>query len=424
MAASGPLFQTETLGPGVVLHHRRTKAFKTITARVTLRTDLDERAAARAMIPRLLSRGTRRLPSIAALQIELDRLYGSTLGGEARKIGEQHVIQFRSDWVLDRIAGTKLTRAMAELQAELLHDPAPWTESIFEHERKVLLDEARAVFDDKSRYARQRLIDEMCRWEPFARPSIGRIAEIEALTLDDVRAAHADLIARAPVDVFLVGNLTFKQAYAYARRLGLHENRKPRRLKRPPRVGASKVRTITEKQPLNQAKLEMGFRSTIRLWSRRYAAMVMANALFGGTAIGRLFKEVREKKSLCYAVSSVIERSKGLVLVQAGIDPANYRLARRTILAELKAMQEGDVPLDSLEQARSMVLSGLRSMRDSPAALIEFALERTVNRIEPELEALEAALEAVTPRQVAAAARTIELDTVFLLTSNGEGGEA
>jgi predicted Zn-dependent peptidase len=155
----------------------------------------------------------------------------------------------------------------------------------------------------------------------------------------------------------------------------------------------------------------------IRLWSRRYPALVLANALYGGTPVGRLFKEVREKASLCYAVSSGLERTKGLLIVQAGIDPGKYKLARRMILQQLKALQEGDIAADSLAQARAMVLSGLRSMHDSPAALIEFALERTLNRITPDLSGLEAGLLAAKPAGIAAAARSIELDTVFLLTN-------
>ena len=46
-------------------------------------------------------------------------------------------------------------------------------------------DEAEAVFDDKGRYARHRLIEEMCKGEAFARPSHGRVAEIRALSVDE-----------------------------------------------------------------------------------------------------------------------------------------------------------------------------------------------------------------------------------------------
>ncbi len=369
------------------------------------------------MIPRMLARGTVQYPSLVALQTELDRLFGASLGGEARKIGERLIIQFRADWVLDRITGERLTERMADFIAQALREPAPWTDALFEQERKIQVDESRAVFDDKGRYARQRLLEEMCKWEPYARPSIGREAEIRELAVSDVQSAYRDLLDHAPVELFMVGDLSWTQANRFARRLGFHDGRRIQRLKRPPRVGAGRVRTIRESQDIAQAKLDLGFRTSIRLSSRQYPALVMANALFGGSPVGRLFKEVRERAALCYAISSNLERSKGLVLVQAGIDPKNYSRARRMILQQLKKLQDGEIDAEPLAQARAMVLSGLRSMQDSSAALIEFALERTLSNRAPDLAGLERALERVRPSAIAAAARTIELDTVFLLTN-------
>jgi len=417
LATHKPLFRTESLGPGLRLHYRRTRAFKTVSARLALLAELDDRTASRALVPRLLSRGTRRFPSLEAIQVELDRLYGATLGGEARKIGERQVIQFRSDWVHDRIAGAPLLDRMGELLAEQIHEPTEWTPAIFDRERHILLDESRAVYDDKARYARQRLVEEMCRREPYARPGIGREAEISAITLEGVHAAFDDLVRRAPAELFLVGDLTWRDAQRFARRLRLHDRPQPRRLGRPRGVAAGRVRTVREEQAISQAKLQLGFRTSIRLGSPRYASLVLANALFGGTPVGRLFKEVREKASLCYAISSAVERSKGLVFVQAGIDPAQYGKARRMILKQLAALQEGDVQPESMEQARAMLLSGLRSMHDSPSALMEFALERAINGIEPDVEQLRSEIASVRPASLAAAARTIELDTVYLLTN-------
>jgi len=417
LATHATLFRTESLGPGLRLHHRRTRAFKTVSARLAFVTDLDDDTASRALIPRLLSRGTRRLPSLKAIQIELDRLYGATLGGEARKIGERQVIQFRSDWVHDRIADAPLLASMGALLAEQLHEPVEWTTDIFDREQRILLDEARAVFDDKGRYARQRLVEEMCRHEPYSRPGIGRESEIRKLTLDGVRRSYRDLVGRAPAELFMVGDLTWRDARRFAKGLGLDDRPAPRRTGRPRKVVPGRVRTVRESQDISQAKLQLGFRTSIRIGSRRYASLVLANALFGGTPVGRLFKEVREKASLCYAISSAVERSKGLVLVQAGIEPSQYRKARRLILRQLTALQDGDIQSESLEQARAMLLSGLRSMHDSPAALMEFALERALNGIDPDVEQLREDIASVRASNIAAAARTVELDTVFLLTN-------
>jgi hypothetical protein len=54
-------------------------------------------------------------------------------------------------------------------------------------------------------------------------------------------------------------------------------------------------------------------------------------------------------------------------------------------------------------------------MRDSPGALIDFGLERSIHGLPADLDALLRELEAVTVKDVARAARTVRLDTVYLL---------
>ncbi len=419
--AGTPLFTTSKLGSGFRLHLRRTRAFKTVTARLVFHADLDGRAAARALVPRVLARGTRRLPSLRDVQVELDRLYGAALHGEASRMGERQLVQFQAEWVRDAIAGAPLRERMGALLAEYLRDPATDADgglraAVIAQERKNQADEAAAVFDDKARYARHRLLEVMCKGEPFARPSIGREEEIRALRTEDVRAAYEDLLARAPADLFLVGDLSAAEAKAFAKGLGL--DRRPRtRAPRPTRTGKAptRVRTVVEKQKVGQAKLAMGFRTSVRLESPLYPALALMNALYGGTPVGKLFKKVREQASLCYSVHSATERTKGLVLVQAGIDAKNYARARGLILEQLDDLRAGRVGAEEQRLTRGVMLSSVRGMRDSPGAIIDFGLERAILGLPADLDGLLRGLRRVTIRDVARAARTVELDTVYLL---------
>jgi predicted Zn-dependent peptidase len=139
------------------------------------------------------------------------------------------------------------------------------------------------------------------------------------------------------------------------------------------------------------------------------------NGLFGGTPVGKLFKKVREEASLCYAVHSVTERTKGLVLVQAGIDAANYARARRLILRQLDDLCAGAVTREEASLALGVLVSAWRGMHDSPGALIDFAVERALHGLPPDLDGFVRRLQRVTVRDVARAARTVKLDTVYLL---------
>ncbi len=423
MPDSDPLFTCEELEGGLRLHVHRTRAFKTVTAQIALHAPLDEGTAARAVVPRVLARGTRTLPDLRSVQVELDRLFGAALSGDARKFGERHVLHFRASWVTDRLAGMPLLDRMADFVGEYLFEPAvdddgtPLRTRDIEQERKMLADEAAAIIDDKGRYARFRLIETMCSSEAYARPAIGRRAEIEALTVGDVRDAWQELVEQAPMDLFLVGDVEMASARRFAQRFWRAGNRRPAD-PGPTFAGAvpgDGARTVREHARVGQAKLDMGFRTSIRLGDPRAPALAVFNALFGGTPVGKLFKIVRERESLCYSISSVVERTKGLVFVHAGIDETDFTRAHTLILEQLDALRAGEVAETEMELAREMILTGLRTARDAPGLLIGFALERTLNGVAPDLERLATAIAAVTIDDVAEAARTVQLDTVFLL---------
>ena len=52
--------------------------------------------------------------------------------------------------------------------------------------------------------------------------------------------------------------------------------------------------------------------------SPNYAALMVFNAVYGGSVTSKLFSNVRERLSLCYYANSVIEKHKGIMVVASG----------------------------------------------------------------------------------------------------------
>lgn len=88
---------------------------------------------------------------------------------------------------------------------------------------------------------------------------------------------------------------------------------------------------------------------------RRYALGVL-DAIFGGSTSSRLFREVREKRGLAYAVGSYTEQftDHGMVATYVGTRADNVAEAMEIIGRELGALREG-VSADELERAKEHV---------------------------------------------------------------------
>ena len=175
-------------------------------------------------------------------------------------------------------------------------------------------------------------------------------------------------------------------------------------------------RLVEEKLDVTQGKLALGLRTGgINVWSKQFPALLMCNAVFGGSTTSKLFLNVREKLSLCYYASSQVEKLKGVMLVSSGVEFGKVDQAREEILTQLENCRQGKIEPWELEAARSCVTSAYRSVLDSQSQLEDYWLGQAVAGVEETPEQLARRVEQVTGEQVAAAAEKLRLDTVYFL---------
>ena len=178
---------------------------------------------------------------------------------------------------------------------------------------------------------------------------------------------------------------------------------------------AGQVRTVEEQMDITQGKLCMGLRTPITVQDARYPALLLLNAIFGGGVSSKLFRNVREKRSICYYASSSVDAHKGMMMISSGIDPKDFAVARDAILSELRDCQEGNITDEELETTRRYVVSSLRAGTDSPGRLDDFSLGQIVAGRSGTMEQLIDEVRKATMEQVVAAAGTLKLDTIYFL---------
>ena len=156
---------SELIMPNVILTCLETQKFKTGCLSVNLLTELNREAAAKnALIPKVLRRGTKSLPDMAAISSRLDSLYGARIRPLIRKKGEIHAIGFFADFADDSFIPEKSSNLqdMAAFLGGMLLNPAKsgplLREDYVESEKEKLLDLIRSRINDKRAYSMQRLL--------------------------------------------------------------------------------------------------------------------------------------------------------------------------------------------------------------------------------------------------------------------------
>jgi len=424
-------FDRKEIMPGVFLTGITTDKFKSGCLSVNMITQLTrETASLNALVPMVLRRGTKQHPDLESLAGRMDDLYGAGISPTVRKLGEVQSVGFIADFVDNRFvpAEEDLFTQVLDLMRQILLQPVlhkgMLSAEYVESEKEKQLDRLRSRINDKRSYAMQRLIECMCTYEDFSISRLGDESSTEAITPESLTERYHTLLETSPIEVFYVGSCDFKTLVKKLRAA----------LKELPRgeidyeIGTDirmntvepDARYFTDALAVTQGKLSLGFRLGEIMDDPDYATLYVMNALYGGSVTSKLFMNVREKLSLCYYASSMVDVNKGILLVNSGIDFEQYDAALNEILAQLQAVQNGDFTDEELVSARRAVSAELRTYMDSVRDLEHYWLPRNLRGEDYDPIELSELVDNVTREDVLAAASGIVLDAVYFLKGSGE----
>ena len=405
----------------------RTDKFKTGVFSVTLAVPLrKETATANALIGDVLYRGSRKHPDIESISLATDELYGASLGPSVRQRGESQCVGFSASFLDDRYAldGTAVLEPVLELMGELLLDPLTengiFREDFVRGEGANLADQIRARVNDKRSWSIFRLTQEMCAGEPYALDKLGNAEEAESMTAEGLWEQYQALLREARV-IFYYGGAASAQRVETAVRTAFSPLITHRDVKLSCSVTAEpagEVRRVTDEMDVTQGKLALGFRTGgITAHHPDYPALLVCNAIYGGTPNSKLFANVRERLSLCYYASSIMDKLKGIMVVSSGVEFEKFSVAENEILAQLDAIGRGDMTESELVAAKRAVVASFQTCMDSQGRLEDHWTTQAISggAMEGPDRFIES-VEQVSAEDVMRVAGQIRLDTVYRLT--------
>lgn len=422
---------THYLPKGIRLLFLPTKKFKTISLGLFIHQDLKaENAALNALLPSVLEQGCRLYPDYLTLQRELENLYGSELSSDIIKSGERHIIAFGLETAHERfLDGRKglLNDALSILGSvvtdPLLEDGA-FRKDYVAQEKNSLIKDIKALLNDKGSYAMERCLSTMCAGENYGVFKLGRIDDYAAIDPAGLYRYYRELLTHNPIDLYVIGDL---EEAAVVEAAGSAFNFAGRKEPYAPAVAsvdhpAGEPRFIAEEMVINQAKLVLGYRTNTAFDDPLHCALLVYSGVLGGFPHSKLFMKVREEASLAYYINTRLERHKGLMMITAGINHADYDQARQIINHQLEDMAEGRITAAELDNTKRGLVNQLLSRQDSPTQLVAFHLDGVVGNRNYSFDELIAGIEAVGREEIRAVAARVKADTTYLLKPReGEG---
>lgn len=401
--------------------------FKTACISVNAAAPLSGAVEARALLPYILSASSRKYPDYTRLNRKTASLYGASLSPLVLKLGDAQLLQLSMNILDNRFAFSKeedISLEAAELLSELLFNPdtigqAFKAESLG-REKQLMLERIAALRNDKRSYAMLRLVEEMFEGESYAVNKYGSEERLKELDGRQLFSAYGELLEEGLLSINIIGNTEgLKEADALL--CGFERSKGQPKLKTEIKAAAGKLKRVRERLPVTQGKLALGFRlgvSSEKELLDRSAALELAVDIFGGGTYSRLFRNVREKLSLCYYCSAGILKNKGAAVVQCGVENDRAEAAENEILEQLRTMTK--VSEKDRKEALLSLTDKYNSVCDAPESIDAFLTAQAASEsIETPSERIRR-LSKVCTADIEEAAAGITLDTIYFLEGEGE----
>ena len=364
-----------------------------------------------ALTAQLLVTGTRDLDA-AAFAERTERL-GIEVGSE-------------SSWDSARAGflalGDKLEAGL-ELLSDMLTGPS-LDEGEFQRLKSERLNDILQARAEPGRLADERFLAEVyADGVPYGRLSAGRPETVEPLSIDAVRAFHADRYAPDVADIIVAGSFDPDAALrAIERRFGEWRGRGPgHRTIEPAQRGRRRI-VVVDRPGSVQSELRVGHLGIDRHDERFFPAMVMA-ALLGGVFGSRLNLRLREELGYTYGARCSFDprRARGPFTATAAVQTEVTVDAIRELLGQLERIREAPPGDDELAEVRDFMV-GVFPLRFETTGGIASAIEPLAIYDLPDdwWHAYRSRLEAVTPADVHRVARELVLPDESLVLVVGD----
>ena len=236
------------------------------------------------------------------------------------------------------------------------------SKEIFEYTKNKMLNRLETMPDNKEAYAYNELLA-LQKIYPFESNLQEQITSLKSTSEKELYDYYLKLINTSKVEVFLVGNIDEKEVKKV-----LNNN-----LNLNPRNTNLKQFYLSETKPVQGLKIERTdkiqsilfksyYLSKMTAFEKNYVLPVLNNII--GINNGLLYREIREKESLCYYILSFSDKYTNSQYIHTAINAKDYERVEFLIKETLEKIKNGEYENEYLENAINKKLLELNKDSD------------------------------------------------------------
>jgi len=237
-----------------------------------------------------------------------------------------------------------------------------FSKSDIDRERGVIGEEILMYKDEPSSHVQEMLNATFWPGHPLGRPLTGTLESIGAMGREEFLGYRASHYHASSTVVSAAGNIQHDDVVdRVSRHLGRIGKGRRKPSAKPSPAPPSRPRLRIEARDIQQTQVAMALPAFSHLDERRFAFHLL-HVLLGGNASSRLFQELREKRGICYSVSThpLTLDDGGVFNVSIGLDRRNIERSLCLIFEQFRILCKKPVGAAELKRAKEYAIGSSR----------------------------------------------------------------
>ena len=409
------------------LHMLKTDRFKTITIDLIFRKKITkEEITKRNFLADLLTFSSKNYPTRRKMATKQQDLYACEVDFSCYRLGNYYNTDISLLCLNEKYTEKGMLEETIKYLSDIIFNPNVennrFDSTAFEIIKTNTIKQIHSIEEDTRKYSLVKMLETMGPKETYSLHGFGYLEDIEEINEENLYSYYKEFLRTSGLDIFIIGDIDFDQIEAIFKKyfkFDIYHKKNNDFL-----IEHEKVRKLPKKvvqdYPSSQAKLSIGCKLKDLTDFERNYALTIFNMILGGSSESKLFRNVREKNSLCYYISSNSNKIDNLLFITSGIAKSNFDKVVSLVKKQLKDIQKGNITDEEIEKAKIKYISLVDEMYDYPSQIISYYYASEIlNSDLP--EARKQMVDKVTKQDIINVSNKVYLDTIYLL--GGEDNE-
>ncbi len=403
------------------LHMIKTDKFKTITMRIIFHSPIKkEEITKRLALSEILLQSSNKYPTRRDLTIKAEELYSADVYSHTGRIGNYVNTSFTISVLNDKYTEDGNVEKAIEFISDVILNPDIDNNAFKKDKLDVVKNNIKvsieAEKEDPTNYSLMRLGESFDKTSPVSFRMTGYKEDLDNINTSNLYEFYKKMINNDYIDIYIVGNYDRRDMLQLVKKI--FRFRTIKKIKGSYELKPKKCcsRRLIARETINNSQSKLAIAcpiSKLTQYEKQYV-LPLVNIIYGGGSDSKLFKEVREKNSLCYSIYSSTRRLDSLLIIQAGIDRENYKTTLSLVTKLLEEMKKGKFTDKDINTAKELYKTSINSIEDYEYQIINEYFKEKILSLDNYNDRFKN-IDKVKKSEITKVFRKINMDTVFLL---------